>query len=572
MDNSSTHNDNANHCDNNRINIDNSNRDDHHHNEGSRKHQPRKEFIEWARERLRNGELITMPDFARTFEYYISSDAHAAFFNTLTCSTLPLKPKEGALEMYNTWQRNHGDAFWASRSAMKKIETSTKRAVGEIVEGSDRIRKRMISQFVSQVVSDCDMDSDSEKQVISNGSTAPPSSPSQFHLAQQKLPLASTTSLDPDAPIRQGAPYIRKKQHKLGNSFGEKGRRSFGERFEALGNKWILRSGTVVENVLYLAGSRVGCETYSAFHSFMLDLDDPSVEKLFSEDDWKEIIDGLPSQTPYSEAADLYMDSFHDVKNIEDLEKALKERPTDTECLIIYHCLGQWLDLYKAVNPSPFSIVNTLGEAWWINNAWGACMKLANGLPHAFILPGEKTGHDSAERKNRSITSVDRRRIGCKADLIWRTISAPERDWAVAEAAPDWDPIGKKYRYEGTFKLPRQLHDILSARSHEVGDKNHLRGEFVTGLIIGGPVVQRVLLCWGSQGDNVTRLLRSRERRISSSVAQLMDSIWAIHELLLFRASTIRFQKSFERVNDQVAEEKRQARRKEGRSSSVSLT
>ncbi|KAG9062575.1 hypothetical protein KI688_005490 [Linnemannia hyalina] len=223
-----------------------------------------------------------------------------------------------------------------------------------------------------------------------------------------------------------------------------------------------------------------------ALHSFMLDLDDPSVEKLFSEDDWKEILEDLPSQTPYSEAADHYMDSFHDVKNIKDLEKALKRRPTDAESVIIYHCLDQWLDLYKAVDPSPFSIVNTLGEAWWINNAWGACLKVANGLPHAFILPGEKTGHDSAERKNKTITSVDRRRIGCKADLIWRTISAPERDWAIAEAAPDWDPIGKKYRYEGTFKLPRQLHDILSARSFELGEKDHLRGEFVTGLIIGG--------------------------------------------------------------------------------------
>ncbi|KAF8923259.1 hypothetical protein BGZ58_003187, partial [Dissophora ornata] len=266
--------------------------------------------------------------------------------------------------------------------------------------------------------------------------------------------------------------------------FDAKGRRSFGERYQALGDKWVLQSGVCVENVLYLAGIRADCKTYSALHSFMIDLDDPSVEKLFSVDDWKEITADLPSQTPYSELADLYMDSFHDIKNVEDLEKALKKRPGDPESLIIYHCLDQWLDLYKTVNPSPFSIVNTLGEAWWINNAWGVTMRLANGLPHAFILPGVKAGLDSAERKNKSTTSADRRRIGDKPDLIWRTVSAPERDWAVAEAAPNWDPIGKKYRYEGTFKLPRQLHDILTARSHELGKKDHLRGEFVTGLMI----------------------------------------------------------------------------------------
>ncbi|KAF9105260.1 hypothetical protein BGX27_009710 [Mortierella sp. AM989] len=109
------------------------------------------------------------------------------------------------------------------------------------------------------------------------------------------------------------------------------------------------------------------------------------------------------------------MDSFYDVKDIEDFEKALKERSTGAECLI-------------AFKPSPFTIVNTLGEAWCINNTWVACMKLANGFPHAFILPGEKTGYDSAERKNKGITAVDRRRIGCRADLIWRTVAAPEQD------------------------------------------------------------------------------------------------------------------------------------------------
>ncbi|KAF8929463.1 hypothetical protein BGZ47_001028, partial [Haplosporangium gracile] len=35
------------------------------------------------------------------------------------------------------------------------------------------------------------------------------------------------------------------------------------------------------------------------------------------------------------------------------------------------------------------------------------------------------------------------------------SVVAPERDWAVAEAAPDWDPISDKYKFESAFKLPR---------------------------------------------------------------------------------------------------------------------
>jgi len=36
----------------------------------------------------------------------------------LAHSTLPENTREGALAMYNTWLRNHSDAFWASRLAM----------------------------------------------------------------------------------------------------------------------------------------------------------------------------------------------------------------------------------------------------------------------------------------------------------------------------------------------------------------------------------------------------------------------------------------------------------------------
>ncbi|KAF9158043.1 hypothetical protein BGX20_003582 [Mortierella sp. AD010] len=332
--------------------------------------------------------------------------------------------------------------------------------------------------------------------------------------------------------------------------FGEKGRKSFGERYQALGDKWVLQSGVCVENVLYLAGIKKDCETYS----FMIDIDDESVKKLFSVNDWKEITADLPSQTPYSEEADHYMDSFHDVKNVGDLEKALKERPDDPESLIVYHCLGQWPGLYMAVNPSPFSIVSTPGEAWRINNAWGVTMRLTNGLPHAFILPGEKSGLDSAERKNKNITPEDRRRIGDKADLIWRTVSSPEHDWAVAEAVPNWDPIGKKYRYEGTFKLPRQLHDILTARSDELGKKDHLRSEFVSGMI-GGMFVLWLTLLGIAFG-----IIHTVRTKIGYSPGPVVQ-----------RASTIRLHHAYETAEEKVAEEKRQTRRREGRSSSISI-
>ena len=46
--------------------------------------------------------------------------------------------------------------------------------------------------------------------------------------------------------------------------------------------------------------------------------------------------------------------------------------------------------------------------------------------------------------------------------------------------------MGQKYVHESSFKLPRQLHDVLVARSMAVGGPEKLRGVFVTGLVTGG--------------------------------------------------------------------------------------
>ncbi|KAG0214571.1 hypothetical protein BGX31_001080 [Mortierella sp. GBA43] len=313
----------------------------------------------------------------------------------------------------------------------------------------------------------------------------------------------------------------------------EKSRRSFGERFQGLGQKWVLSSGTVVENVIFNWGN-ADQDTYSPLHSFMVDLNDPDHKKLFTDEDWSEIISDLPSQALYSKETQKYMEIFEDVKTLPDLSEALRQRPMDTESRIVHCCLQNWHDMYS-MTPSPFSAIDSFGEAWWMQSAWGACAKLANGVDHSFILPGEKSNIDTANRINTASQPSERKRVGAKADLLWRTLIAPAKDWGAAEAAGEWDAIGQKYRYESTHKLPRQLHDMLAGRTHELGNTDLLRQEFVTGLIIGGPVVQRLMLCWGTKGENVTRLLRIEERRIMPSIDLLAESLWGIHELLLFR-------------------------------------
>ncbi|KAF9943608.1 hypothetical protein BGZ65_000654, partial [Modicella reniformis] len=98
------------------------------------------------------------------------------------------------------------------------------------------------------------------------------------------------------------------------------------------------------------------------------------------------------------------------------------------------------------------------------------------------------TGHDSSARRNNDRETTcgnERKRMGVRADLIWRNVTSPETDWAIAEAAKVWCPQGNKYISESKFKLPRQLRDVLIGRTMEVGGANELRDVLVSGLIIG---------------------------------------------------------------------------------------
>jgi len=144
------------------------------------------------------------------------------------------------------------------------------------------------------------------------------------------------------------------------------------------------------------------------------------------------------------------------------------------------------------MDPSPFVMESVLSEDWWMNNAWSGTRLLAKAVPGSYIITGEVTGIDSTSRRNNKERYLNiapqnnRKKMGVRADMIWRTMEAPVRDWMIGEAARQWDENAGKYVRESTFKVPRQLHDILSARSLEVGGAHRLRKVWITGMVFGG--------------------------------------------------------------------------------------
>ncbi|KAF8937672.1 hypothetical protein BGZ47_008924, partial [Haplosporangium gracile] len=351
-----------------------------------------------------------------------------------------------------------------------------------------------------------------------------------------------------------------KKMKKADEKSAETARRSLQRRHSTLGPKWQLDSGTVMEDVLLKAGLELTVD--HPVRSFMIDLQDKYTESLFSPQDWTEIKSNLPPSATYSTEAAAYLDTLEDIIQEQDIISVLDSRPCHPEKAIVRRCAESWCDLYR-MDPSPFALESVLSEDWWMNNAWHGTRLLANAVPGSYIITGEVTGVDSTSRRNNKERHVNiapqnnRKRMGVRADMIWRTVEAPVRDWMIGEAARQWDENAGKYVRESTFKVPRQLHDILSARSQEVGGAHRLRNAWFTGMVFGGPVVQRVSLCWGTQGINVTRFKRWRPARIYPSLKELPLSLDAARQLLLARVETLHLIDEYNRAKQEERKEKR---------------
>ncbi|KAF9578095.1 hypothetical protein BGW38_006307, partial [Lunasporangiospora selenospora] len=370
--------------------------------------------------------------------------------------------------------------------------TAKRTAVG-LISKSERIIK-------SKLAEDCAADSDSKRGFYEDRLDQHDSTNDAY---DDDLGPGNECDAENASANAEYSPATKKR--KGSKQFTDNRRKSLERRYSSLGEKWILRSGVVVEDVLFEAGKLMS--DFHPIHSFMLDLSDEITRQLFSNDDWAEISSNLPCVPRYSEKASEYLDKFDLVATVQDLQNHLDKRPQQVESQLIHECLLNWyvvagyhtssdsvgifnsyfyhfprLYLFETDNPSPFDVAGSLSENWWLKSAWGVCTSLAKGVPGCFVIPGEITGHDSSARRNNSRESTcaaERKRMGVRADLIWRTITSPETDWAIAEAAKVWCPQSNKYISESKFKLPRQLHDILVGRTMEVGGADGLRDALV---------------------------------------------------------------------------------------------
>lgn len=86
--------------------------------------------------------------------------------------------------------------------------------------------------------------------------------------------------------------------------------------------KWVLSSGTCVEDVLFHGGKALSSE--SLIHSWTIDLSDWETKELFSEEDWCEIKKMVFKQPLVDENFARSLSRFRNVLTTTDLRKVLE--------------------------------------------------------------------------------------------------------------------------------------------------------------------------------------------------------------------------------------------------------
>ena len=114
------------------------------------------DLLKWALNKLKRNEDVAMTDFADQFGFHSEEAAHLLFLEVVGSTNIPYATRTRLARQYEIWRNSKGEEFWADRTAAHQVRVSTKKAVGEIVKGSDNVRKGYInanSQFVPQPAS-----------------------------------------------------------------------------------------------------------------------------------------------------------------------------------------------------------------------------------------------------------------------------------------------------------------------------------------------------------------------------------------------------------------------------------
>ncbi|CAI2186185.1 20208_t:CDS:2, partial [Funneliformis geosporum] len=214
--------------------------------------------------------------------------------------------------------------------------------------------------------------------------------------------------------------------------------------------KWILSSGTCVEDVIFEYCKELSAE--SLLHSWIIDLDDQEAENLFTNEEWLEIRSEIRKLPKVDETFVNSMLRFANVKTTGELRNVLEttsyrnlDEPYERE----NHYDAEWVDIVMRKYLTDYEDPNgTLHrshlESWHDINVWS--LIIDHGLRNLIgieTVRKESSSEAVSARKNRKRVrrrrkNIERKKMGSRMDGIFRAY-VNDVEYGVIEVAKKFD-------------------------------------------------------------------------------------------------------------------------------------
>ncbi|KAI9246907.1 hypothetical protein BDA99DRAFT_526464 [Phascolomyces articulosus] len=246
-------------------------------------------------------------------------------------------------------------------------------------------------------------------------------------------------------------------------------------------SKWDLGDGVYVEDILYQHG--LTCTHEHLSHSFILDIDDPNIKKLFTSEQWEEI-----KSTP-CEAFEKYNDTCKDLFNM--VSELVSDYMTDKSMVLSAKEEEEVVDLlFEKLNENRLPNPKTNHNEYWIQKTMIEYLEMfrwkvidwvkTGGSEMDFIVnvwaPLDKVFHDlmvATKRDNTSLSTnyIDNQDIGVHGSAIPSKLRSIRPDlvlfrngleYGVGECGKGEDgEISKKEIVETGLHCPKMMKSML---------------------------------------------------------------------------------------------------------------
>ncbi|RUP45379.1 hypothetical protein BC936DRAFT_148253 [Jimgerdemannia flammicorona] len=243
--------------------------------------------------------------------------------------------------------------------------------------------------------------------------------------------------------------------------------------------KWTLKSGKVVEDIMFAYGEKLKEE--SLIHSWILDLSDTRVQDLFTKEEWEEVrTHNMPKIPKVPKELAKHMVSYATKDDVRALRKKVLQSWLDPDVEydpakhdvfqyihVVYERLCTWYE------QKPSSLEEHHLENWYNVNLWSlifdrcfeqlgvvVCISVRELIGYVFLLRGESCSIASSERKNEKRTLSIRKKIGRRGDGIFRERNG-RNEFGAIEAAGKFDGQTSTKWLKESFKTPKVMHDML---------------------------------------------------------------------------------------------------------------